>query len=230
MPFIFSLVLYTLLLVRQTKPHMRLASLILLLVGLGFAASAQKKVTSPLSAYSRKWDDAKYLACNTAKNSSYMSDSEKKIIYILNLARMNPKLFAETVVLTFHPDAGKNESGEPRYVSSLIAMLDTVRPLNLLKPDQDCYKSAYMHASTSGKLGYTGHERQTTAATKAQRFRGECCSYGHGSPIQIVMQLLVDQDVPSLGHRMICLGSYTTIGVSLEPHKSWSYNCVLDFR
>ena len=43
----------------------------------------------------------------------------------------------------------------------------------------------------------------------------ECCSYGMHSAKDIVMQLLIDHDVPSLGHRENCLNNeYSKIGVS----------------
>ena len=54
--------------------------------------------SSPLGLYSPAWNDARYLTCNTAANTGYMSAGEKEVIYILNMARMNPALFANTVV------------------------------------------------------------------------------------------------------------------------------------
>ena len=49
------------------------------------------------------------------------------------------------------------------------------------------------------------------------------------SGLEIVIQLLIDQGVSSLGHRYICLGTYARVGVSIKPHKSYGTNCVLDF-
>jgi hypothetical protein len=48
------------------------------------------------------------------------------------------------------------------------------------------------------------------------------------SPVDVVMQLLVDEDVESLGHRMILLGSYTKIGAATRPHTAYRTNSVLD--
>ena len=56
---------------------------------------------SPLTIFSTEWDKPEYRVCNTAADVSYLSDKEKQIIYILNLARMNPTLFGKTVVLQF---------------------------------------------------------------------------------------------------------------------------------
>jgi uncharacterized protein YkwD len=60
---------------------------------------------------------------------------------------------------------------------------------------------------------------------------GECCYYGVEDAFDIIVDLLIDQGVSSLGHRKICLSpSYTELGVSIQPHKTYSSNTVLDFR
>jgi hypothetical protein len=48
--------------------------------------------------------------------------------------------------------------------------------------------------------------------------------------LEIVLQLLIDEDVPSLGHRRILLEKYQTIGVSIQPHSHYGFNAVLDFH
>jgi hypothetical protein len=53
---------------------------------------------SPLSLYSNEWNDVKYNKCNTAVHAAYMNNTEKNVIYILNLIRSNPQLFAITVL------------------------------------------------------------------------------------------------------------------------------------
>ena len=184
---------------------------------------------SPLSDFSKSWEQPKYQQCNTAAGVSYMSDSEKKVIYILNLARMDPQLFC-TTVLKHYPEVYtmvdyKNSS----YFSSLVATLTKQAPLTILTPDSSCYASAWCHSSTSGKIGYVGHTRQTTECESLKHFMGECCDFGNSSALDIVMSLLIDQDVESLGHRQICLGDYTKIGVSIQPHTQYTVMSTLDF-
>eukprot|EP01030_Chromulinospumella_sphaerica_P019949 gene19949-biopygen17680 len=74
---------------------------------------------SPLAAYSSEWNADKYKACNTAANARYMSDEERTTIYILNLARTNPKLFCETVVKPYCKKAGI-DMGSEHYFKSLV--------------------------------------------------------------------------------------------------------------
>jgi hypothetical protein len=45
----------------------------------------------------------------------------------------------------------------------------------------------------------------------------------------IALQLLIDDEVPSLGHRINCLSkSYTKIGVSVNFPKKWGICAVID--
>jgi len=75
---------------------------------------------------------------------------------------------------------------------------------------------------------YVGHTRQTTECKTA--YLGECCAYGNSDPLRIVLQLLIDEGVPSLGHRYICLGRYDVVGIATAPHTGYGSNTVLNFR
>ena len=52
---------------------------------------------SPLSVFSTEWDKPEYRVCNTAADASFLSEPEKQIIYVLNLARANPPLFTKKI-------------------------------------------------------------------------------------------------------------------------------------
>ena len=81
-------------------------------------------------------------------------------------------------------------------------------------------------AKESGELGLTGHDRRQCK----DGFWAECCSYGHGDAIGIILQLLIDYGVPDLGHRKICLSDDTlAVGASLANHSAWEHVSVLDF-
>jgi uncharacterized protein YkwD len=186
---------------------------------------------SPLAAYSPAWNNAMYKKANTAAKANYLSKQEKQIIYILNLARMNPPLFANTVVKQFPGKIGNRElTKHPDYIS-LIDTLKKLKPLPLLYPDSLCWLSAKCHATSSGETGYVGHNRVNDMCESVSHFSGECCHYGYADPFSIVISLLIDEDVPSLGHRKILLlKRFTKLGVSLAPHKEYGTNAVLDFN
>ena len=178
---------------------------------------------SPLASYSAAWNDAKYLKCNTATQANYMSSAEKEVIYVLNLARMSPTLFANTVLK-------KYPARHTNYYTSLLDTMLKIKPAKILYPDSLCFAGAYCHALNSGKEGYVGHYRSTDECRKKWYYTGECCDYGHNKPLDIIMSLLIDEGVESLGHRKICLGNYKKIGVSIQPHTTYRHNTVIDFH
>jgi len=185
---------------------------------------------SPLSAYSNVWNDIKYSKCNTAANADYMSDPEKETVYILNLIRTNPALFANTVLKKYPSMSGNDYlATDTYYFISLVNTLRQLKPLGMLYPDKACFESAECHAASSGISGYAGHKRFNPACEKKKNYYGECCDYGHKEPLDIVLSLLIDEGIPSLGHRAAILNSYTKIGVSIQPHKKYGYNAVFDF-
>jgi hypothetical protein len=186
-------------------------------------------IVSPLSNFSEEWDDPKYQSCNTAAATNYMNDEEKKIIYILNLARAYPKLFCKTVVMRYPEYAKRAELVEINCFKSLVNTMNLMKPLKALQPDQRCFNSAYCHAYSSGQVPYDGHER-TDSCLATQYYNGECCDYNNDNALDIVMSLLIDEGVETLGHRRICFTAYKTIGVSIQPHKTWDTNAVLDFH
>ena len=166
-----------------------------------------------------QWNDPKYEAANSAREADYLTDHEKRVYYYLNLVRMNPKLFADTYLQDC-------KNSREYYKSSLYRELQTLKPLPVLKPDRALFQSAECHARVSGERGYIGHDRVKCK----EYFAGECCHYGQSDALEIVTSLLIDYQVSSLGHRRICLGNYTELGVAIRPHKNYHENTVLDFH
>lgn len=165
------------------------------------------------------WADRRYRAANTAAFENYLTDKEKLVYVYLNLCRMNPSLFADV----YMPDSARNASSD--YRQSLFNDLKSMDTLCCLHSDKQLFESAMCHAVEAGERGYVGHERVNCHYS----FGGECCQYGSSDPLNIVMQLLVDEGIPSLGHRHICLGHYDKLGVAIRPHEGYGSNAVLDF-
>jgi len=185
----------------------------------------------PLAAYGAIWNEPKYAACNTAAGSNYMTPAEKEIIHIMNLMRQYPQQFVTLVVKNW-PDSSNNNSWKGNsYYTSLLTDLEKMKPAPLLRPDSVLWVSASCHAKTSGLAGYVGHQRQTADCKSKERFLGECCDYGSSNPLSIVMSLLIDEGVESLGHRRIIMdGKYTGAAASIMPHKKYGTNAVINFR
>lgn len=165
---------------------------------------------------------------NTAKDAEYFSPVERDVIYYMNLCRMNPKKFLRVVLEEgyYVKDNEDYIKKSPKYLTSLKQKLKSMKPLTPLSPDKNLYEMALCLAKEQEKSGVTGHERKKCK----KDYYGECCSYGEDTAEGIVLQLLIDQDVPSLGHRKIILGEYTQVGVAKRSHKRYRSCAVLDFR
>ncbi len=163
------------------------------------------------------WSAPKYQAARTADKSEWQTQEEKDVFFYVNLARMFPKEFAEKYV--------KEHIQTSAYHRSLYQTLYKTPAMKPFQPSKELYTFAECFAKEAGKKGYVGHKRTKCADGSF----AECCSYGADDPLDVVMNLLVDDKTPSLGHRKILLDAgYTKMGVSTQPHKTYSTNTVLD--
>lgn len=201
---------------------------LLLLVFLPFAAMAQQPV-NPLAAYSGIWNQPRYLKCNTASEISYLTAKEKELVWVINMARLDPRLFLSSVVNVYPERSGQRRLVNVSEYKSLQAELVRLDAPGILQPDSLCYASALCHAQESGARGYVGHDRFSKTCEQNEHYNGECCDYGYTEAVDIIMHLLIDENVSSLGHRRILLGNYQKIGVSIQPHTRYQYTTVLDF-
>jgi hypothetical protein len=194
------------------------------------ANSSIDSSVNPLASFSPLWNAKVYNECNTAENVSYMTANEKQVIWILNMVRLNPKLFLTTVLLNPKNKKYQKKEFRNRYFKSLIEDFKIQQPNNdFLTPDSLMYASAYCHAYQSGQVGYIGHDRSFSGCQSS--FYGECCEYGNEEPIYMLLNLLIDEGISSLGHRKVCLKQeFQSVGVSMQPHKGYGINTVLDFN
>lgn len=176
---------------------------------------------------SSAWTKREIDAANTAKDCPYMNQLERDVMLYVNLARMYPKRFIEIEVAGYeHPEGFSVHDGFPGYKSSLIAELRALQPLQPFVPDQELYGYAQCWAEESGRLGLRGHNRVKCAK---YAYAAECCSYGVYTAIDIALQWLIDDNVPSLGHRHICLSpKYTHGGISHMGHSTAGHCTVLN--
>lgn len=188
-----------------------------------------------------KWSEAEINKANTAKNVNYLSDEEKEVIKLINLARLDGKKFLENNFPEYiRINNGKyvpiNENTS--YMISLKRTLMKTKNLPMLVPKSALTDMAKNHATDMGVTGKTGHnssvgksfQNRTVKFVGNNAYVGENCSYGFNQAIAIVGQLILDQDVPSLGHRENILNSnYSSCGVGITTHSVYGWNCVIDF-
>lgn len=84
-----------------------------------FGLSVFGSTPSPLAAFSTQWNYPMFEKANTAANANFLNEEEKEFIYILNLARMNPYLFSETVLKPFAKNNG--------YSFQVVNMMDQMK-------------------------------------------------------------------------------------------------------
>jgi hypothetical protein len=187
-----------------------------------------------ISAQEFKIDPTKYFsdpelsAAHVALKEDYMTREEQNVFLYCNLARMYPSKFVEfykeylktrTYLLKDYQEGNK-------FYTSLIRDLKFAKPVGPLLPDKKMYSLAKCWAEEAGVQGWTGHDRKSCD----YGYQGENCSYGYSDGLDIVMQLMIDKDVESLGHRKSIMNEdFIGMGVAIRFHKRYTNNCVQNF-
>ena len=181
------------------------------------------------------WPDSTLAKANSAADVEYMTEEEKQAVYYINLVRINPPLFSETFLKDY---LKANDIKKDKEVKGLITELESTSKMGYLRPNKKLADFARQHASDMGNSGRTGHN-----TSKGESFRkrieplqssfsaiNENCNYGNEGGIDAVIDLLIDRNVPNLGHRRNILDpEMELVGVAIEPHKKWRFNCVQNF-
>ncbi len=176
-----------------------------------------------------EWSSAELAKANTARNTN-LTEQEKLVFLYCNLARLDGAKFARTYAADYL-------TGNSSYVASLRRDLQKSKNSPMLYPEKNLCYTAALHAADMGSHGTIGHNSSdgTGCFARINKYykcytAAENCSYGYSDALDIVMQLLIDENTPSLGHRVSILNaSYNAMGTSIKPHKGYGYNCVQDF-
>jgi len=117
------------------------------------------------------WDTALIVLANTGAGLDYLSDDERSVILLTNLARIDGPLFARTFLKRY---LDLTDTKPNKYTRSLERDLQGVKELPVLIPEKDLYTVARGHAIQSGKSGHAGHKsfkkRYKEAMKKYQGF------------------------------------------------------------
>lgn len=185
---------------------------------------------------------------------SMPADDEKQqaqaVIAEMNRCRQNPKDYAETALKkrlecfvdeTVYLDANGNRivtSEGRRRVLEAISELRGMQPVDPLAYDEELTNAARFHCSDIGPSGLTGHNSSdgTSMTDRLKRYVkdrmswGENIEFGSSNAEDIVVNLVIDDGVPSRGHlRNIMESSYHRAGAAIGPHQQYRFMCVIDF-
>ncbi|MEG4508291.1 CAP domain-containing protein [Microcoleus sp. F6_B4] len=178
----------------------------------------------------------------------YLSSVEQSVLDEINLARTNPSGYAD-ILAQRRPYYQGNLVNIPGQVSRLtnegvaaldeaIGVLRSTSPLPALSPSRGMSLAAKDHVNDIGPKGLVEH-RGTDGSDTPQRIDrygdpqgrvGETIDFGANTGRQIVIDFLVDDGVPSRGHRDNILGSsFRFAGISVGSHAQYGTMAVIDF-
>jgi uncharacterized protein YkwD len=200
---------------------------------------------SPGSA-SPQWDKA---VVDTTAGAAYLTDGEKQVIVEINMVRTGPAEYARRILLPLRSYYRRTRLQYPgeiailthegvRALDECIGVLLTAKPVPPLSPAKGLAFAARDHVrdqAATGAIGHTGSDG-STPADRIGRYgtwdvtAGENIDYGNGDARRIVISLLVDDGVPSRGHRSNLLDHrFKLVGVSMGAHSVYRHMCVMDF-
>lgn len=177
---------------------------------------------------------------------SYLSKKEWNLLKATNEARTQPDSLAERLTKWRAYYDGKIRNRPNHFpirttegVSALneaIRFLRSVEPRAPLKPSRGLSKAAQDHATYQKETGEKGHEGRNGSGVydRASQygyatFVGENIAYGDKTGREMLIQLIIDDGVPSRGHRInIFREGYRHIGIGCDTHPQFDGSCVMD--
>jgi hypothetical protein len=180
-----------------------------------------------VSSLAQTWTEEERKKANTCRDIDGLEDNEKEAIMYINLARLYPKKFAKIELTDYWgPEKYDRYLEGSDYKESLMDQLLTEQePMIALVWDEELQNFAECFAEEQGANGHMGHQRKKCAKGNF----AECCAYDMETGLDIAMQLLIDHEVQSLGHRENCLNpELTKVGIKFGPHKKANFCAVID--
>lgn len=179
----------------------------------------------------------------------YMSRTEYEIVSEINRMRTNPAAYAKNHLMplrAYFDGRSFKRPGEITIITNegLAALDECIRvlmntsPLPPLTPSRGLTLAARDQVKDQGATGSTGHNGSdgSTMLSRIERYgqwksmAAENISYGYSDARDIVISLLVDDGVPSRGHRKNLLNDrFSVVGVKTGPHRLYNDMCVIDF-
>jgi uncharacterized protein YkwD len=172
----------------------------------------------------------------------------ERVLAAINDARAHPHALAEQlrtyrgyfqgkVVRYPGNDVGLMTTEGTAAVDEAIGFLEQQAPLEPLTWSDLLAAAAGDHVAEQGPTGATGHVSKDGAnpGIRVTRrgggmFVAETITYGPPSAGEVVRQLVVDDNVPSRGHRHILFArEFRFAGVACGPHAKYRAMCVVDF-
>lgn len=173
----------------------------------------------------------------------------REVLAEVNLARTQPSQYAQYIKELRTHFHGKElwisrrpavlmTSEGVEAVDEALRFLAKQKPLAPLSWSPGLAKAALELVQEQGESGKVGHSGSRTGGTQERierhgRWSGriaENISYGPSNARLMVMQLIIDDDVPDRGHREnIYEPRVREAGAACGPHPTYGIMCVMDF-
>jgi len=177
-----------------------------------------------------------------------LSVIEKQVLYETNLARSNPRFYAQKIRkrLRYYDGRLLRRPGKinirtregKKAVIEAINYLMKVRPMGKLKASKGMSIACRVHVKDQGRTGKIGHYGSDGSSPfdRMKRYgkilitAGENLSYGPSTGEDIVIQLIIDDGVSNRGHRKnIFNEKFTVIGIAFGFHPRYGKMCAIDY-
>jgi len=186
---------------------------------------------------------------DTARGADYLTEKERELIIEINMLRTDPAMYTryyliplrayyEGNLLKFPGKIAMATNEGASALEECIRELERTRPISSLFPQKGLVQAARDHTRDQGATGEIGHTGSdgSSLETRLNRYgkwnnsAGENISYGYDDARKIVVSLLIDDGVPSRGHRRNLLNkSFNFVGVDVGPHRLYQNMAVMDF-
>lgn len=169
---------------------------------------------TPLSGYSSQWDYDYFNRANTTQSSNYLSQNEKEFIYILNLARISPSLFQETVLRPYF-----NRHGYSGLAYETLNRLKAMGNLPMLKGQielKNQVKNCLGNIKTTDSLQTS--ETAYLLTEKQNKDSGAFIFSKSDKAIDIILQLLTNPSKNGVVFRDYFSGNYSDAGIFIKQH------------
>ena len=208
-------------------------SLLLLLI-FSFAGMARPvKLNSGAfpSSFQSLFSKEPYSPLNTAGSEFYLSEEEKMLVALCNLARHDGTAFIREILLPAGIDTSQTD------LKPMVARLRKTKNIQALMPAYSLHKTALLHARDMGMKGDSGHigsDGKSFIERISQYFPNhagfaENFHLGSGNAIDIVIAFLSGGNEKQVYGDNILSPNLHYIGVSIQPHRNSCSDAVLDF-
>jgi uncharacterized protein YkwD len=190
-------------------------------------SDSYKMKIGSLESRMKQWTKEEIKKAKKPAYSNLLASKEsKELIFYANLARLNGIKFVNTILIEYLKDTSV-------YELSLIKTLNSQASIEPLKNGLFLTKMAKSYARYAGKRGIVGHanfNKRFSFLMNMNKTVGENCTYGPTTGLGALMSLLIDESVPSLGHRKNILNkNFKKVGAAFHSHIKYDMNAVMEF-